>query len=147
MPLYFSYGANMDRVAMAERCPRSTPLGTAALMRHRLAVMREGWLTVVRDPRARVNGVLWDLALADVPALDRFEDVAAGLYVKAIQPVVARGGPKRALVYLGTNAGPGRPRADYIRDVLAAARAWELPRDGIEALERIARDVQERSAR
>src|SRR5579863_7194541 len=80
MPLYFAYGANMDRAAMAARCPRSTPLGPAALMRHRLAIMREGWLTVVRDARARAHGVLWDLALADVPALDRFEGVGAGLY-------------------------------------------------------------------
>ena len=89
MPLYFAYGANMDRAAMAERCPRSTPIGPAMLMRHRLAVMREGWLTVARDPRLRVHGVLWELALADMPALDRFEGVAVGLYVKATQPVIS----------------------------------------------------------
>ena len=141
MPLYFAYGANMDRAAMAERCPRSTPLGPAALRRHRLAVMREGWLTVARDPQMRVHGVLWDLALADVPALDRFEGIADGVYVKAIQPVLAKDGAKRALVYLGANAGPGRPRADYLRDVLAAARSWELPPDAIEALQRLASAV------
>jgi gamma-glutamylcyclotransferase (GGCT)/AIG2-like uncharacterized protein YtfP len=138
MPLYFAYGANMDRAAMAARCPRSAPLGPAALMRHRLAVMREGWLTVTRDPRARVHGVLWDLALADIPALDRFEGVADGLYVKAAQPVVAQAGPKRALVYIGANAGPGRPRADYLGAIISAARAWDLPRDGIAMLEGLA---------
>jgi gamma-glutamylcyclotransferase (GGCT)/AIG2-like uncharacterized protein YtfP len=139
MPLYFAYGANMDRAGMAERCPRSTPLGPATLMRHRLAIMREGWLTVVRDAGARVHGVLWDLALADVPVLDRFEDVGAGLYVKATQAVVAPNGPRRALIYLGANAGPGQPRAEYLRAVLDAARAWELPGEGIEALERLGR--------
>ena len=139
MPLYFAYGANMDRAAMAARCPRSTPLGPARLMRHRLAVMREGWLTVVRDPAFRVHGVLWDLALPDVPALDRYEGVAEGLYVKAVQPVVAKAGPKRALVYLGTNDGPGRARPDYLATVLAAARACEMPRDGLAILERLAR--------
>ena len=138
MPLYFAYGANMNRAAMAERCPRSTPLGPAILARHRLAVMREGWLTAVRDANARVHGVLWDLALADVPALDRFEGLDAGLYVKAAQPVIAAKGPKRALVYFGANAGPGRVRPDYLRDILAAARAWELPREAIAALERLA---------
>ena len=76
-------------------------------MRHRLAIMREGWLTAARDPRGRVHGVLWDSALADVSALDRFEDLADGLYTKAAQPVIAAGGPKRALVYFGANAGPG----------------------------------------
>ena len=139
MPLYFAYGANMDRAAMAARCPRSKPLGNATLMRHRLAVMREGFLTIVRDPRERVHGVLWDLALADVAALDRFEGLREGLYVKAIQPVVAAEAPKRAIVYIGTNAGPGRARETYMREILAAASAWRLPRDGIEALERLTR--------
>ena len=139
MPLYFAYGANMDRAAMAARCPRSTPLGRATLMRHRLTIMREGWLSVARAPAARVHGVLWDLALADVAALDRFEGVGEGLYVKAIQPVIGESGSRRALVYLGANAGPGRAREPYLREVLAAARAWELPREAIEALERLAR--------
>ena len=137
MPLYFAYGANMDRAQMAARCPRSAPLGLARLMRHRLGIMREGWLTVIRDPRAQVHGVLWNLALADVPALDRFEGVGARLYVKAVQPVVAEGGPKRALIYLGTNAGPGKPRADYLAAILAAAHATPLPREGVAALERL----------
>ena len=136
MPLYFAYGANMDRAAMAERCPRSTPLGPAALARHRLAVMREGWLTAVRDAHARVHGVLWDLALADVPALDRFEGLGEGLYVKAAQAVIAPTGAKRALVYFGTNAGPGRVRPGYLKEIIAAARA-ELPHEAITALERL----------
>lgn len=138
MPLYFAYGANMDRAAMAERCPRSTPLGPAVLARHRLAVMREGWLTAVRDANARLHGVLWDLALADIPALDRFEGVGEGLYVKAVQPVIAAGGAKRALVYFGANSGPGRARPGYLKEIIAAARAWDLPREAVAALERLA---------
>jgi gamma-glutamylcyclotransferase (GGCT)/AIG2-like uncharacterized protein YtfP len=141
MPLYFAYGANMDVEDMARRCPRSRPLGLARLMRHRLAIMREGWLTAARDPRGRVHGVLWDLALADVSALDRFEDLADGLYAKAAQPVIAAGGPKRALVYFGANAGPGRADAAYIVAVIAAARRWRLPEDGLAALERFAREA------
>jgi hypothetical protein len=62
MPLYFAYRSNMDVAAMARRCPRSKALGLARLERHRLAVMREGWLTAVRDPSSAVHGVLWDLA-------------------------------------------------------------------------------------
>ena len=89
MPLYFAYGSNMDVAAMAQRCPRSVAIGPARLIRHRLAPMREGWLTVTRDQRACVHGVLWNLALADVPALDRYEGVANGLYRKALQSVAA----------------------------------------------------------
>ena len=92
MPLYFAYGANMNREAMARRCPRSSALVRARLARHRLAVMREGWLTVVRDPRASVHGVLWDVALSDVPPLDRYEGLAQGLYAKIAQPVLTESG-------------------------------------------------------
>ena len=141
MPLYFAYGANMDEGAMARRCPHSKSLGLAQLMRHRLVVMREGWLTVVRDPRAAVHGVLWDLALADVAALDRFEEVASGLFVKVLQPVVIAGGAKRALVYMGANAGPGRAKPEYIAGVLASAQKWPLPEPGIFALEKLAREA------
>jgi len=137
MPLYFAYGSNISVEAMARRCPRSKAIGVARLERRRLAVMREGWLTAVRDPRSAVHGVLWDLALSDAPALDRYEGLAEGLYAKVAQPVVASGGAKRALVYFGANAGPGIPRADYMAGIVAAARAWPLPAEGIAALEAI----------
>jgi hypothetical protein len=138
MPLYFAYGPNMSRGAMTRRCPRSSALGLARLVRHRLVVMREGWLTVARDPRSAVHGVLWDLALADVAALDRYEGMAHGLYAKLTQPVVTNRGPRQAMIYIGANAGPGAARPDYIADIIAAARSWPLPGEAIEALERIA---------
>jgi AIG2-like family len=125
--------------AMARRCPRSKALGLARLERHRLAVMREGWLTAIRDTRSAVHGVLWDLALSDVAALDRHEALPQGLYTKETQPIIAERGPKRAIVYFGTNAGPGVPRPAYIAQVLAAAKSWPLPAEGVAALERIAK--------
>ena len=136
MPLYFAYGSNMNAEAMARRCPHSAPLGLARLERHRLAVMREGWLTAARDPHSAVHGVLWNLALSDVPALDRYE---GPLYAKAVQPVVTPEAAKRALVYFGANVGPGNLREDYIAEVMAAARGWPLPADGIAALAALAR--------
>jgi gamma-glutamylcyclotransferase (GGCT)/AIG2-like uncharacterized protein YtfP len=137
MPLYFAYGSNMNVDAMARRCPRSRAFGPARLERHRLCIMREGWLTVVRDPRAAVHGALWDLAISDLPALDRFEGVPRGLYAKVLRPVLTPGGAKRALLYFGANAGPGTARPDAIAEALAAARYWRLPPEAIEALERL----------
>jgi hypothetical protein len=128
----------MDVDAMARRCPRSKALGLARLERHRLAVMREGWLTAAREPRSAVHGVLWDLALSDIAALDRYEGLPQGLYAKLTQAVVAERGPKQAIVYFGANAGPGAARPAYLAEVLAAARSWPLPGEGLEALERIA---------
>ncbi len=127
MPLYFAYGANMDAAAMAARCPGSRLIGQGRLNRHRFIVMREGYASVVRDPRATVWGVVWELALADVPALDRYEGVAGGLYTKAYQPITLKGGAKRALIYLGGSSAQGAPRPGYLESVLAAADAAQLP--------------------
>ena len=126
---------------MGRRCPRSKALGLARLERHRLAVMREGWLTAVRAPSFRVHGLLWDLALSDIAALDRHESLSQGLYVKLTQAVVVERGPKRAIVYIGANSGPGAARPAYLAEVLAAARSWPLPAEGVEALERLARRI------
>jgi hypothetical protein len=127
MPLYFAYGSNMDSDAMARRCPRSKVIGTGRLARHRFALMPEGYGNVVRDPRRAVHGVLWDLALSDVRALDAYEELGRGLYRKVIQPIVKDGGGSaQALVYVGRGEG-GTPRKGYMEGVIAAARSWGFP--------------------
>jgi gamma-glutamylcyclotransferase (GGCT)/AIG2-like uncharacterized protein YtfP len=127
MPLYFAYGANMDLAVMAQRCPSSTPVSIARLPRHRFIINSDGYSTVVRDARAEVHGVLWNLALADVRGLDRFEEVDQGLYVKAQQPVLTQQGPRRAMIYLGSSAVPGRPVAGYLEGIIASAVHWDFP--------------------
>jgi AIG2-like family len=129
MPLYFAYGSNMDRTAMATRCPASKPLGVARLARHRFIVTREGYASVLRDPQRTVWGLLWDIAFPDMPALDRYESVASGLYVKLTQPVITERGARRALIYVGRSPGTGQPRPGYLEEVLAAARDAGLPAD------------------
>src|ERR1700733_14625813 len=128
----------MDVNAMGRRCPRSKALGLARLERHRLAVMREGWLTAIRNPSSAVHGVMWDLALSDIPTLDRHESLSQGIYTKETQPVIAERGPKRAIIYFGANSGPGVLRPAYFAEVVAAARSWQLPGEGVAALERLA---------
>ncbi len=134
MPLYFAYGANMDAAAMASRCPVSRLVGGGRLPRHRFIIMREGYASVVRDPAHTVWGVLWDLALDDIPALDRYEGVAGGLYTKAALPVTSADGVRRALIYIGRSATPGRPRPGYLNAVLAAAEVAQLPPDYLREL-------------
>jgi gamma-glutamylcyclotransferase (GGCT)/AIG2-like uncharacterized protein YtfP len=126
MPLYFAYGANMDIAAMAKRCPSSKPVGLARLPRHRWIISTDGYANVVRDPRRDVHGMLWELALSDVPVLDRFEDVPR-LYHKVNQPVISTAGIRRALVYVGRAGEVGRPRPGYLDDVIHAAEAAGLP--------------------
>ena len=134
MPLYFAYGANLDIPAMAQRCPRSRALGLGRLARHRVAIMKEGYATVVPDGSAMVHGLLFDLAFADVPALDRYEEVGSGLYQKITQPILrAQGGSVRALVYVG-RGGEARgvmPAPGYLEAVVAAALSVGLPAEHI----------------
>lgn len=121
---------------MHARCPRSTPLGRARLMRHRFALIPEGYATVAADPRAVVHGLLWDLALSDVRALDAYESTASGLYKKIIQPVFREGGASsRALVYVGRADAGSRSLPGYMENVIAAARALELPEAYIRELD------------
>jgi AIG2-like family len=128
MPLYFAYGSNMNTSAMRRRCPYSKPLGRACLARHRLFIMSSGYASVRRDPRMNVHGVLFDLALCDVPALDRYEELGRGLYTKLTQMVLrADSAPVRALVYVGRDQSIGIPSPDYMAEVIAAAREWNLP--------------------
>jgi gamma-glutamylcyclotransferase (GGCT)/AIG2-like uncharacterized protein YtfP len=146
MPLYFAYGSNMDVKTMSERCPRSRPLGRARLARHRLFFMREGFANVAPDPRATVHGVLWELALADVHALDAYEEVGRGLYAKCLRPVLREPlGSARALIYVGRTQESGTPLEDYFARVVAAAREWELPAPYIAYLELFGREFPGRA--
>ncbi|MCX7900589.1 MAG: gamma-glutamylcyclotransferase [Methylocystis sp.] len=128
MPLYFAYGANMDASAMAARCPRSRLLGRARLARFRPFAMSCGYLSVAPDARAQVHGVLWDVPPGDVGALDRFEEVARGLYVKRVAPVLREPfGSTQALLYIGADPAEGVARPSYLAAVIAAAREHALP--------------------
>ena len=129
MPLYFAYGSNMDLTAMVGRCPASKPTVLARLARHRFFVTADGYASVMRDPHRTVWGLLWDLALADVPALDRWESLSTGLYTKTVQSVLTPQGPRRALIYIARAARPGPPKPGYMEAVAAAAEAAGLPED------------------
>ncbi|QRM31233.1 gamma-glutamylcyclotransferase [Microvirga sp. VF16] len=134
MPLYFAYGSNMDQAAMLQRCPASKPVGIGRLMRHRFIIFDEGYASVMRDPQRAVWGMVWDLALADVPALDRYESLSTGLYTKVIQPIVTEHGPRRAVVYIGRSTKPGTPLPGYMEGVVEAAKHAGLPEDYIRSL-------------
>ncbi len=120
---------------MAARCPRSRLLGRARLAGFRLIVMPSGFVSVAPDRRMSVHGVLWDVAVGDVAALDRYEDLARGLYAKKILPVLREPvGSAMALTYVGANLNLGAADRLYLEGVVAAARAQALPADYIDYL-------------
>jgi hypothetical protein len=117
----------MDAAAMRARCPASLPRGVARLMGHRFFLMSTGYASVARDPTSIVYGLLWDLAQRDVAALDRYEGVADGLYVKRLLPIIAAAGCRHALIYVGRSRAPGAPRPGYLETILLAAQSAQLP--------------------
>ncbi len=149
MPLTFAYGSNMDATAMGARCPRAKLLGRARLPRHRFELMANGFATLVRDAGAMAQGALWDVSFGDLTALDRYEDVGKGAYVKISQPVLRESGsPVRALVYIGKpGASSGRAPGDYMENIVAAARDLGLPADYVDYLRRVAGENPEPASR
>ena len=128
MPLYFAYGSNMDEPALRSRAPKARMLGLARLARHRFVLMANGFASVRRDPNSDVHGVLFDLALSDVPPLDRYEALDQGLYTKVLQPVVRQKGMAvQALIYIGVDKGESAAQAGYVDEIVAAAKSVGLP--------------------
>ncbi|MGV3635966.1 MAG: gamma-glutamylcyclotransferase family protein [Pseudorhodoplanes sp.] len=138
MTLYFAYGSNMSRGPMTERCPTARQAGRAILRGYRIVIMANGYASVVPAAGEDVHGILWTIGPCDLAALDDYEDVAGGLYSKAMLPVLQDGKTVEALVYLGCEKRQGHPSADYIALVIEAARDCGLPEDYIARLARFA---------
>lgn len=124
---YFAYGSNLSLAQMARRCPGSRAGGPATLHGWRFRIMGRGYATIVREPGAVVHGLLWNLQAGDEKALDEYEGVAEGHYTKETVEVGVGAGKLKAMVYVGTDAAPGRPAAGYLERVTAAARDLGLP--------------------
>jgi Gamma-glutamyl cyclotransferase, AIG2-like len=135
MTLYFAYGSNMSRAAMARRCPGARAIGPAALQGYAFFVGVDGWGSVRPEPGATVHGVLWKLTPRDIAALHAYEWLHKGLYDVRTLPV--RHGARRvpAMIYLLRRRKAGRPKPGYAEMIAASARMWKLP-------ERYARSVE-----
>ncbi len=87
--LYFAYGSNLDPVQMRRRCPGSRPLATAVVGGYALTFpihsggdWRGGVASIEPDPEQSVEGVVYEVTADDLRALDRYEAVAEGMYVR-----------------------------------------------------------------
>jgi len=127
----------MSRALMAARCPGARALGPASLEGWRFLIIREGYASVTPAPGLAVHGVLWRLSPRDLAALNAYENLAAGLYVRRLLPVSVGARRTSALVYVAPRRSEGRPRPGYQELVVAAAREWSLPEHYVRGLERL----------
>ena len=135
--LYFAYGSNMSRALMRLHCPTGEAVGRAALAGWRFIITRDGVGSIVPRPGAILEGVLWRLGPRDVAALNAYEGVDFGLYIRRMLMVRSpTTGRVPALIYISPQRATGRPRPGYITLVVEAAREWGLPEPYIASLQR-----------
>lgn len=135
MTAYFAYGANMDPVHMAQRCPGAVPLGRAELPDHAIGIAAGGFGTVRPVAGGRVVGVLWHLTDANLAALDEFEGVAEGFYRRHGARVrTADGGMVEAIIYRPSDDASGSPAPGYLERIIEVAESLEFPADYVATL-------------
>jgi gamma-glutamylcyclotransferase (GGCT)/AIG2-like uncharacterized protein YtfP len=131
---YFSYGSNMAPAGMEERCAAPSVLGVATIPGYRFRIAKRGYATMVRDPGSMVYGLLWSLTDEDLMALDQYEGVPAGDYIRTTIGVPFRDDQLEAQVYLAADPTPGTPRPGYLETIIQAARDLGLPPEYIAEL-------------
>lgn len=121
---------------MAARCAGAPALGTATLAGWRFTINPDGFGSIAPHPGGCVHGVLWQLSARDLAAINGYESVDSGLYLR--RQLTVRHGLRHvaALVYIARQQGKGTPRPGYIHLVVEAARNWDLPEPYIRSLRR-----------
>ncbi len=136
MMLHFAYGSNMSRALMLGRCPQARPLGAATLSGWQFLITPDGFASIAPRAGAVVHGVLWSLTVRDLAAINAYESLDSGLYLRRTLTVRHGRRSVRALVYVARRQGEGRPRPGYMMVVTEAAREWELPDSHVRSLRR-----------
>jgi cation transport regulator ChaC len=136
MTLHFAYGSNMSRTLMRVRCPGAVALGTATLAGWRFVITVDAVGSIAPQAGGLVHGVVWRLAARDLAAINAYESLDSGLYVRAMLPVRHGDRQVRALAYIARRRGEGTPRPAYIHLVVDAAREWGLPDAYVRSLRR-----------
>lgn len=132
---YFAYGSNIVASQMKSRCPAASISSTGVLAGYRFRINCRGVATVVRDQDGLVQGVTWLISDVDEAALDRYEGVSLGLYLKT-QDVVRLPDAKdtTALIYVATESTRGSPRPGYLESIIQAGLGLGFPSGYIEEL-------------
>ena len=134
---YFAYGSNMDADQMALRCPGSQLVGSARLQGYSFLINERGVASVIPAQDGVVHGLLWHITPYDENALDRYEGVAKGYYLKEVFPVHPDDTSVvvQAIVYVASNNRPGSPRPGYLEKIVQAGCEHGFPCEYIAELE------------
>lgn len=119
--LMLAYGSNLNKAEMRFRARDARPRGTIILDNARLVFRGVADVECVLDSQAPCG--LWEISRADEVALDRYEGVAGGFYVKDEVPL---GRGEVALIYTMTATGVFPPPEGYVARVRQGYRDFGL---------------------
>jgi gamma-glutamylcyclotransferase (GGCT)/AIG2-like uncharacterized protein YtfP len=128
---YFAYGHNTSKTAMNLRCPNAKLIGLAVLDHYRLTF--DHYANIEHDPESQVHGLLWQLTLSDLEALDHDEDYPA--HYKHIEiPVVCNDQRYLAMTYQMEKGydDQSSPTKKYIRILTKGYLEHGIPTEQIE---------------
>jgi len=119
--LYFSYGSNLNRSAMARRCPGAKPVGAARLDGFRLQFC--GYANIAAATGFSVQGAVYEISEAHARALDAYEGDA---YARIEVTVTVDGKACTAMAYAMNDPTPAAPKMDYYREIALGYRDWGI---------------------
>ena len=125
---------------MRERAPGGRALGPPRQAGWRLTFTRDspawggGVGHIEPNDADEVWGVLWDATESDMMALDEYEGVAGGAYIRDTVTVTHDGDEVEAIVYLAVPRGFKQPSKLYIAALVRGAEAHGLPEPYVERL-------------
>ena len=136
--LYFAYGSNLSIRAMRERAPGAQPVIAAVLHEHALVfesneppTAPDAYFANVRPgPRSAVPGALYEIDARDLESLDLYEDLARGVYERAMLSVARADGIRAdAIIYRMRSTGAARlgaPSREQLEQIRAGYADWGL---------------------
>lgn len=124
---YWAYGSNLCKDNMRERCPLARPYAPL-IVDDGLLVFR-GVADVVHSPGNKVAGALWKITPSCERALDRYEGVASGLYVKKYMTIRTQGETHPVLYYKMRSGGVMPGNEHYLRTIFNGYQDWDLDID------------------
>lgn len=144
--LYFAYGSNMCTGRLRGRVPSASPLFRAQLVGHSFRFHKRSKDGSAKADAYKTNnladtvwGVVFEIAPAEKPNLDRAEGLNQGYIDKTVGVVDETAETHQVLIYVADPSAIDaslRPYSWYKRFVVEGARQHELPVEYVQFVER-----------
>lgn len=129
--LYFAYGSNLNKRAMARRCPDAAPVGKFFLPDARLVF--RGVADCIAEPGSKCPGAVWQISDECEDALDRYEGIGSGFYRKEYLPIAGFRGESKLMLYVMNSSGVMPPSVGYLDTIKQGYRDFGLPAAPLQA--------------